>query len=49
MEVHLMTEMMSGVEHAKDATPETRLTALEGLDERLIDQLVGWDRPAPVG
>jgi transposase-like protein len=37
MEVHLMTEMMSGVEHAEDSKPESRL---DGLDERLIDQLV---------
>jgi putative transposase len=44
MEVHLMTEMMSGVEHADDTTPETRPAALEGLDERLIDQLVGQAR-----
>lgn len=39
--------MMCGVEHAEDLTPETRLTALEGLDEQLVDQLVS--RPAPVG
>ncbi|MFJ6677482.1 IS256 family transposase [Actinosynnema sp. NPDC091369] len=36
--------MMSGVEHADDTTPETRPAALEGLDERLIDQLVGQAR-----
>ncbi|MDQ2589286.1 IS256 family transposase [Saccharothrix yanglingensis] len=39
-----MTEMMSGVEHADDTTPEIRPAALEGLDERLIDQLVGQAR-----
>jgi len=33
-----MTEMMSGVEHAEDSKPES---GLDGLDERLIDQLVG--------
>ncbi|HWO66441.1 MAG TPA: transposase, partial [Umezawaea sp.] len=38
MEVHLMTEMMSGVEHAEDPKPES---GLDDLDERLIDQLVG--------
>jgi putative transposase len=37
MEVHLMTEMMSGVERAEDARPEV---GLDGLDEELIDQLV---------
>lgn len=36
-----MTEMMSGVENAEDAKPET---ALEGLDEQLIDQLVSRAR-----
>ncbi|WP_371320803.1 IS256 family transposase [Saccharothrix yanglingensis] len=35
---------MSGVEHADDTTPEIRPAALEGLDERLIDQLVGQAR-----
>jgi transposase-like protein len=32
-----MSEMMSGVEHAEDSKPES---GLDGLDERLIDQLV---------
>ena len=36
-----MTEMMSGVENAEDAKPET---ALEGLDEQLVDQLVSRAR-----
>ncbi|MEU4807032.1 IS256 family transposase [Actinosynnema sp. NPDC023587] len=39
-----MTEMMSGVEHADDTTPETRPAALEGLDEQLVDQLVSRAR-----
>ncbi|GGP88404.1 hypothetical protein GCM10010185_72100 [Saccharothrix coeruleofusca] len=39
-----MSEMMFGVENAEDTTPETRSAALEGLDERLIDQLVGQAR-----
>ncbi|MEV7045013.1 transposase, partial [Amycolatopsis sp. NPDC051061] len=34
MEVHLMTDMMSGVENAEDPKPE------DGLDERLVAQLV---------
>ncbi|MER6666024.1 hypothetical protein ABT256_15910 [Amycolatopsis japonica] len=33
MEVHLMTDMMSGVENAEDSKP------LTGLDEQLIAQL----------
>jgi putative transposase len=33
-----MTEMMSGVKHAEDSKPES---GLDGLDERLIDQLIG--------
>ncbi|MFD7656808.1 IS256 family transposase [Actinosynnema sp. NPDC059797] len=41
MEVHLMTEMMSGVEHAEDAKPET---VLDGLDQQLVDQLVSRAR-----
>ena len=36
-----MTEMMSGVERAEDSTPET---GLDGLDQQLIDQLVGRAR-----
>ncbi|RKT53585.1 hypothetical protein C8E97_2155 [Saccharothrix australiensis] len=36
-----MTGMVSGVEHAEDAMPET---ALEGLDERLVDRLVSRAR-----
>jgi putative transposase len=35
-----MTEMMSGVERAEDSKPES----LDGLDEQLIDQLVGRAR-----
>ena len=41
MEVHLMTEMMSGVEHAEDPTPAT------GPDERLIDRLIGQASSLP--
>lgn len=37
-----MTEMMSGVEHAEDPKPEA---GLDGLDDQLIDQFVGRDRP----
>nr|WP_233611638.1 IS256 family transposase [Amycolatopsis sp. WAC 01376] len=37
MEVHLMTEMMSGVENAEDSKPET---GLDGLDDQLVEQLV---------
>jgi putative transposase len=37
MEVHLMTDMMSGVENAEDSKPET---GLDGLDEQLVEQLV---------
>jgi hypothetical protein len=37
MEVHLMTDMMSGVENAEDSKPET---GLDGLDEQLVAQLV---------
>ncbi|PSL51517.1 mutator family transposase [Saccharothrix carnea] len=36
-----MTEMMSGVEHAEDAKPET---VLDGLGEQLVDQLVSRAR-----
>ena len=36
-----MTEMMSGVEHAEDAKPET---APDGLDQQLVDQLVSRAR-----
>jgi transposase-like protein len=39
-----MTEMMSGVEHAEDARPETAAMALDGLDEQLVDQLVNRAR-----
>lgn len=39
-----MTEMMSGVERAEDATPETAAMALDGLDEQLLDQLVSRAR-----
>jgi putative transposase len=37
MEVHLMTDMMAGVENAEDSKPET---GLDGLDEQLVAQLV---------
>jgi transposase-like protein len=37
MEVHLMTDMMSGVENAENPKPET---GLDGLDEQLVAQLV---------
>jgi hypothetical protein len=37
MEATLMTEMMSGVEHAEDTNVPA---GLDGLDERLIGQLV---------
>ncbi|ADJ45481.1 transposase [Amycolatopsis mediterranei S699] len=37
MEVHLMTDMMSGVENAEDPKAET---GLDGLDEQLVAQLV---------
>jgi transposase-like protein len=37
MEVHLMTDMMSGVENAENSKPSTRL---DGLDEQLVAQLL---------
>jgi hypothetical protein len=37
MEVHLMTDMMSGVENVEDSKLET---GLDGLDEQLVAQLV---------
>jgi hypothetical protein len=37
MEVHLMTDMMSGVENAEDSKPAT---GLDGLDEQLVAQLL---------
>jgi putative transposase len=37
MEVHLMTDMMSGVVNAEDSKPEM---GLDGLDEQLVAQLV---------
>jgi len=37
MEVHLMTDMMSGVENAEDSKSKT---GLDGLDEQLVAQLV---------
>jgi len=36
-----MTEMMSGVEHAEEPKPEP---GLDGLDEQLVEQLVGQAR-----
>ncbi|WP_410575765.1 IS256 family transposase [Amycolatopsis sp. cmx-4-61] len=41
MEVHLMTDMMSGVENAEDSKSET---GLDGLDEQLVEQLVSRAR-----
>ncbi|VVJ18341.1 Putative transposase [Amycolatopsis camponoti] len=40
MEVHLMTDMMSGVENAEDSKPETGVDGLDDLDEQLVAQLV---------
>jgi putative transposase len=37
MEVHLMTDMMSGVENAEDSMPES---GLDGLDEQLVAELM---------
>jgi hypothetical protein len=37
MEVHLMTDKMSGVENAEDSKSKT---GLDGLDEQLVAQLV---------
>jgi hypothetical protein len=37
MEVHLMTDMMSGVENAENSKPAT---GLDGLDEQLVAQLL---------
>jgi hypothetical protein len=37
MEVHLMTDMMSGVENVENSKPAT---SLDGLDERLVAQLL---------
>jgi transposase-like protein len=37
MEVHLMTDVMSGVENTEDSTPAT---GLDGLDEQLVAQLL---------
>jgi putative transposase len=39
LEVHLMTDMMSGVPNTEDAD-ETNPAGLDGLDEQLINQLV---------
>ncbi|MEV0675825.1 IS256 family transposase [Actinosynnema sp. NPDC050436] len=39
-----MTEMMSDVENAEDAKPETALDGLDGLDEQLVDRLVSRAR-----
>jgi len=41
MEVHLMDEMMSGVENAEYVGDPA---GLDGLDERLIEQLAAADR-----
>jgi putative transposase len=41
MEVHLMTEMMSGVENVEDSKP---VTGPDGLDEQLVAQLVSSAR-----
>ncbi|MEU3625983.1 hypothetical protein AB0E54_26735 [Amycolatopsis coloradensis] len=40
MEVHLMTDMMCGVENAEDPKPVTGLDGLDGLDEQLVAQLL---------
>src|SRR5687768_6877514 len=40
MEVHLMTDMMSGVENVENAKPATGLDGLDGLDEQLVAQLL---------
>jgi putative transposase len=37
MEVHLMTDMMSGVENAENSKPAT---GLDGLDDQLVAQPV---------
>lgn len=42
-EVHLMTDMMSGVENAEDSKPAT---GLDGLDEQLVAQVLSVPRPA---
>jgi putative transposase len=44
MEVHLMSEMMSGVDHAEGLRPVSGLDGLDGPDERLVEQLVGLAR-----
>ncbi|MEU3624634.1 hypothetical protein AB0E54_19795 [Amycolatopsis coloradensis] len=41
MEVHLMTDMMSGVENAEDSKPKT---GLDGLDDQLVEQLLSRAR-----
>lgn len=41
MEVHLVTGMMSGVERPESLDP---VAAVDGLEERLIEQLVGQVR-----
>ena len=41
MEVHLMTDMISGAENAEDSKPET---GLDGLNEQPVEQLVSRER-----
>jgi hypothetical protein len=41
MEVHLMIDMMSGVENAEDSKSKT---GLDGLDDQLVEQLVSRAR-----
>ncbi|MEU4675113.1 hypothetical protein AB0F91_46050 [Amycolatopsis sp. NPDC023774] len=40
MEVHQMTDMMSGVANAEDPTAETGLDGPDGLAEQLVAQLL---------
>jgi putative transposase len=40
LDVHLMTDMMSGVPNTEDADETTPAAGLDGLDEQLINQLV---------
>jgi hypothetical protein len=40
LEVHLMTDMMSGVPNTEDAENPKAAAGLDGLDEQLVEQLV---------
>jgi hypothetical protein len=44
MEVHLMTEMMSGVANTEDSNP---VAGLDGLDEQLISTSPRMAAPSP--